>query len=67
MKVAIKLFAIVTVGFGLAELTAPSIHDEIQVNLEHSQKVLDSTRDALQDITELNDSLLNLYCPYEDF
>jgi hypothetical protein len=66
MKIAVKLFALVTVAFGLKEATKPEKHIDYSEEMAHSQKVIDSTLQELLYIYKVNDSLIDKYFPYEE-
>jgi hypothetical protein len=66
MKIAVKLFALVTVAFGLNEATKPKHELDYSEEMAHSQKVIDSTLENLLYIHRVNDSLIDKYFPYEE-
>ena len=66
MKIAVKLFALVTVAFGLNEATKPEHELDYSQEKAHSQKVIDSTLENLLYIHRVNDSLIDKYFPYEE-
>ena len=66
MKIAVKLFAVITVAFGLNEATKPEKHIDYSEEMAHSQKVIDSTLQELLYIHRVNDSLIDKYFPYEE-
>jgi hypothetical protein len=66
MKIAVKLFALVTVAFGLKEASKPEQHIDYSEEMAHSQKVIDSTLQELLYIHRVNDSLIDKYFPYEE-
>jgi len=66
MKIAVKLFAVITVAFGLNEATKPEHEVDYSEEMAHSQKVLDSTLQELLYIHRVNDSLIDKYFPYEE-
>jgi hypothetical protein len=66
MKIAVKLFALVTVAFGLNEATKPEHELDYSQEMAHSQKVIDSTLENLLYIHRVNDSLIDKYFPYEE-
>jgi len=65
MKIAVKLFAIVTVAFGLNEATKPEQHIDYSEDLQHSEETILKAKKELKAITEINDSLINKYFPIE--
>lgn len=66
MKIAAKLFALITVAFGLNEATKPEHEVDYSQEMAHSQKVIDSTLQELLYIHRVNDSLIDKYFPYEE-
>ena len=66
MKIAVKLFALVTVAFGLKEATKPEQNIDYSEEMAHSQEVIDSTLQELLYIHRVNDSLIDKYFPYEE-
>jgi len=66
MKIAVKLFAVITVAFGLKEVTKAEKHIDYSEEMAHSQKVIDSTLQELLYIHRVNDSLIDKYFPYEE-
>lgn len=66
MKIAAKLFAIVTIAFGINEASKPVHEVDYDEQMQHSQEVIDSTLENLLYIRKVNDSLINQYCPYEE-
>lgn len=66
MKIAVKLFALITVAFGLNEATKPEHEVDYSQEMAHSQKVIDSTLENLLYIYKVNDSLIDKYFPYEE-
>lgn len=65
MKIAVKLFAVITVAFGLNEATKPEHHIDYSEEILHTQSIIDSARQELKAITKANDSLINKYFPIE--
>ena len=66
MKIAAKLFAIITIAFGINEVSKPIHEVDYDEQMQHSQEVIDSTLENLLYIRKVNDSLINQYCPYEE-
>lgn len=66
MKITAKLFAIVTIAFGLNEASEPDHKIDYTSDIEHSQEIIDSGVSELMYIKSINDSLINKYCPYAE-
>ena len=66
MKIVAKLFAVITIAFGINEVSKPIHEVDYDAELEHSQEILDSTFSDLLYIRKVNDSLINKLCPYEE-
>ena len=66
MRITAKLFALITIAFGIGEASKPIHEVDYDEQMAHSQEVLDSTFEELLYIRKVNDSLINQYCPYEE-
>lgn len=66
MKITAKLFALITITFGINEVSKPIHEVDYDEQMAHSQEVLDSTFEELLYIRKVNDSLINKFCPYEE-
>ena len=66
MKITAKLFALITIAFGINEVSKPVHEFNYDEQMQHSQEVIDSTLENLLYIRKVNDSLINQYCPYEE-
>ena len=66
MRITAKLFALITIAFGINEVSKPVHEVDYDEQMQHSQEVIDSTLEDLLYIRKVNDSLINQYCPYEE-
>ena len=68
MKIAAKVFAIVTVAFGIGELSKDVKVDNhgYEDLCEHVEHTLDSARIELEYIHKVNDTLIDKYFPYAE-
>jgi hypothetical protein len=66
MRITAKLFALITIAFGINEASKPIQEVDYDEQMQHSQEVIDSTLENLLYIRKVNDSLINKFCPYEE-